>query len=277
MDNASLPHKDKLLSEEIQNLGINLENEIASITDRSQTSNPQLLFKAFKDEIINRIRSHARKVIPKIDNTIRRLKDQIKETLNSPGHDSEQQYRSAGILEERIAKLENKRHNNKRVHIAAHNKLEGETISKYWSQVNKTRKPRDIIHCLEIPEVVPPQYVYRSDKMTELARDYHHNLLSDGLNTAPNVRALKITEVLSSITPETTLPDRHKATMSEKLTEQEVRTALKLTKNGTASGINGLPYELWKDLENKYMEFSLEQILLKAGCALYIRKKTKDK
>lgn len=141
--------KDKALSEEIQKLGVDLEKEIANIVDQSSTSNPQLLFKTFKDEVVNSVREHAKKVIPKIDNTIKRLKDQIKSILEGPNPDNEHQCRSAGILEERVAKLENKRHNNKHMHIAAHNKLEGETISKYWSQINKSKKPRDIIYCLE--------------------------------------------------------------------------------------------------------------------------------
>lgn len=101
------------------------------------------------------------------------------------------------------------------------------------------------------PGTIPSQYISRSDKMAELARNYHHDLLSDDLNTDPGVRAQTITEVLTSITPESTLPNRQKATMSEKLTEQDVRTALKFTKNGTATGINGLPYELWKTLDDK--------------------------
>jgi hypothetical protein len=236
--------KDKVLSKEVQNLGIKLEHDIQSIVNRSSDSNPQLLFKAFKDEVNTKARERAKIVVPKMEHKINELKKQLDSLLQQPNLDSEQHRISAGLLEEQIAKLESQRHRKARIATAAHDRLEGETISKYWSQVNKQRKPRDIIHALEKPNTTPPQYTNRSDKMAELARDYHHNLLSDGLNTPQDLRSQITDDVLNSIEPETLLPNRNKATMAEKLTEQEVREALKTTKNGTATGLNGLPYEL---------------------------------
>ena len=40
--------------------------------------------------------------------------------------------------------------------------------------------------------------------------------------------------------------------MNEFLSEENVRHTLALTKNGTATGIDGCPYELWKALEKRY-------------------------
>lgn len=40
--------------------------------------------------------------------------------------------------------------------------------------------------------------------------------------------------------------------MSSKLSEQDVLQALKSSKNGTSTGINGLPYKLQKVLNDKY-------------------------
>jgi hypothetical protein len=62
---------------------------------------------------------------------------------------------SIGILEERIAQLENHRYKKARTATAAHDKLEGETISKYWSEVNKSKTPRDAIYALEKPNTIP--------------------------------------------------------------------------------------------------------------------------
>ena len=91
--------------------------------------------------------------------------------------------------------------------------------------------------------------------------------------------------------------------MSHKLSEQDVFEALKSSKNGTYTGVNGLPYELWTTFNNKYEadvkadkptfniirtltrvfndieEYGvvLTTNLQRVGCALCIRKKTKDK
>jgi hypothetical protein len=48
--------KNKELCQEIQDMGIKLEEKVNNITDRSANVNTQLLFKAFKDEIIEKAR-----------------------------------------------------------------------------------------------------------------------------------------------------------------------------------------------------------------------------
>jgi hypothetical protein len=47
--------------------------------------------------------------------------------------------------------------------------------------VNKQGKPRDTMMSLQVPESDPPVYIRWSDKMAELARDFHNNLQSEGL------------------------------------------------------------------------------------------------
>jgi hypothetical protein len=88
--------------------------------------------------------------------------------------------------------------------------------------------------------------------MAELARNYHDNLLLAGLNTPPDKQEVIVLEVLGAIIPEDTLPDTDKESMSHRLSEQDVFEALKSSKNGTSTGVNGLPYELWKALNEKY-------------------------
>jgi hypothetical protein len=59
-----------------------------------------------------------------------------------------------GLIEERIAQLENHRYKKARTATAANNRLQGETISKYWSEVNKSKTPRDAIYALEKPNTL---------------------------------------------------------------------------------------------------------------------------
>ncbi|KAG2037390.1 hypothetical protein BDR03DRAFT_957582 [Suillus americanus] len=58
--------------------------------------------------------------------------------------------------------------------------------SKVWSRIGKTPKPRDTIielKTLDSP-LNAPVYESRSDKMAELARDYHESLQNKDLASA---------------------------------------------------------------------------------------------
>jgi hypothetical protein len=86
--------------------------------------------------------------------------------------------------------------------------------------------------------------------MAKLARDYHHNLLSDGLNTPPEQRAHVTEEVLTSIHHERKLKNAPKDKLTKRLTHGEVLNALKVSNNGKATRVNDIPYELWKKLND---------------------------
>jgi len=244
--------KDKDLIQDIQILGRELEQNMDIIQERSVVTNPQVLFKNFKDATAKKIRKKAKVAIPKMNQQIECLQQECKKLLKEPTIDTIESQCSLGILEEKIAQLENQRYKKARTATAAHDKLEGETISKYWSKVNKSQTPRDVIYTLEKPGTNPVEYVTRSDKMAEVARNYHHDLLLAGLNTPPDERETVIKEVLETIDPEKVLSEEDGNKLGQKLTEQDVLEALKASKNGTSTGVEGLPYELWKTLNNKY-------------------------
>src|ERR1700720_3923801 len=57
---------------------------------------------------------------------------------------------------------------------------EGKAITKYWSNLNKENKPRDPIYSLKIPHSTPLEYTNNPEKMADIGRQHHHDLLSDG-------------------------------------------------------------------------------------------------
>ena len=57
---------------------------------------------------------------------------------------------------------------------------------------------------------------------------------------------------LEAIPASQVLENPRETNMNDFLNEQSVQTALYLTSNGTATEIDGCPYELWKALEKKY-------------------------
>ena len=72
--------------------------------------------------------------------------------------------------------------------------------------MNRSKALRDAIYALEKPNTNPLEYETKSKNMAELARNYHNNLLSAGLNTPPEEREAIVSEVLDTILPENTLP-----------------------------------------------------------------------
>jgi len=70
--------KDESLISDIHDLGLKLENNLDDILERSATSNPQLLFKYFKDDMIELIRTKAKVAIPKMEQKIKKLQSEAK-------------------------------------------------------------------------------------------------------------------------------------------------------------------------------------------------------
>lgn len=99
----------------------------------------------------------------------------------------------------------------------AHYRLEGETVSKYWSLINKGVKARDVIYALGRPGDVDPEtnaqrYETRSDKMAELTRDYHNDLQSDGMLHSPDERERITDEINILAHVDRLLPDNRTTT-----------------------------------------------------------------
>jgi hypothetical protein len=244
--------KDNTLIQDIQCLGRKLEQRIDDEQQRTLEANPQVHFQTFKSEIAMITRKRAKVAVPKMNQKIKCLQEECKNLLKSQTTGTIETQLTLGLMEERIAQLETLRYKKARTATAAHDKLEGETISKYWSEINKSKSPRDAIYALEKPNTNPIKYETKSKNMAELARNYHNHLLQAGLDTPPDDREIIISEVLATVLPEDTLPNSESASMGNRLSEQEVLEALKSSKNGTATGVNGLPYELWKILNNRH-------------------------
>lgn len=89
----------------------------------------------------------------------------------------------------------------------------------------------------------PPQYKSHSDKMAEIARNYHSKLQQ--CNIAEN-QETSMAEVLAEI--DTSLKPENAEILGKEILVEEVHKAIMSMPNGKATGINGLPYELWKGL-----------------------------
>jgi len=154
----------------------------------------------------------------------------------------------AGPIRDKIVQLEQKKFQKAKNTTKTCFALEGETISKYWSNLNKERKQRDPIFSLRRPNCDPPKFETNSTRMAEIARKYHEDLLTEGLCPNEAEREAAIEDVLAEVSGDAVLPDNAKAEMNKPIDADIVRLALKESANDTAPGINGIPYEFWKML-----------------------------
>ncbi|KAH9952796.1 hypothetical protein BJV74DRAFT_800292 [Russula compacta] len=118
-----------------------------------------------------------------------------------------------------------------------------------WKAIMSLKKPRDLIPRLKIPETTPPQYERSSVRMANLARDAYDRLqrvdIDDGMELERNAQ---INKTLAFVPGEQTISKPNASPMHHIARTTQVESVLKLSKNGSATGLDGCLYELWKAL-----------------------------
>ena len=185
---------------------------------------------------------------------IRLLQQDIKALTNNENADTDDKIRSEeAFLTDELEFLEKKAAKNRRNTLSAELANHGEILGGIWTAMSKEKKPRDMIHRLKIPGSNPPQYERNTRRMAKLARDYHERLQQDGLeNNDEQDYETETMRTLNRIHRNQILTDPEETTMNEKITKTQVKKALHLSKNGSATRMDGCPYELWKILEERY-------------------------
>ena len=83
--------------------------------------------------------------------------------------------------------------------------------------------------------------------MVKLAREYHSNLQQKGIdNISPQDQSERTEHALNEILTAQKLSTAASNKLDWSLPQDQVMIALKSAKNGTATGLDGCPYELWK-------------------------------
>jgi hypothetical protein len=90
--------------------------------------------------------------------------------------------------------------------------------------------------------------------MAELARNYFDNLQLQDLAQFDNQQQhdWKLNEVLSEIPAQQQLHEPHLTELNWPVTRAQVENAIYRGKNGSATGLDGCPYELWKELKIRH-------------------------
>lgn len=175
------------------------------------------------------------------------------------------------MLEAEIRHLTSKINKNELARSQAKWHDKGETINKYWMATQETRRPRDLIHTLTDPQTGGRST--NTSEMAGIAGTYHDDLQrADLLPPDDPTRQEAQASVLQGISPEHHFNDPTPP-LHDLITEHQVLQAMKLSKNGTAMGLDGILYELWKAT----IEYNTTQRrdkrpsfdLIKCLCAVY--------
>ena len=221
------------------------------------TENPQTLWATFKGDLAKIAKKHCAKTRGKLANKIRAVEKNMKSIRGNPDIDVNNAIRAnEAYLANELKRLESIRARDKKDDLRAVITNHGEVLGGVWTSINKDRKPRDLLQRLRDPNTNEEGYERDSRRMAILARNYHENLQYEGIPppTTQRERSLDIKLELLEI-PRSQIPSNGVMERTDWSTSHaQVKVALKLSKNGTATGLDGCPYELWKELDDLHTE-----------------------
>ena len=249
--------KDKKLVEYIHIEGMKIQETLRELEqqgNRSDTNNAQMHWEDFKDKITKKARERAKIVIPHLKKKIEDLEAELNKLEVNTETNNEEKIFMMASLTEKLQGLEQQRHQATRNSIKIKSYLYGETISKYWTGLNKKQTSKLLIHRLIKPgsDSLNPEYEKSSQKMANLARDYHEQLQQDNAELDEIEREQALRTALEII--DIRVAEADEANLARKLSNTDTQDALQLSASGKAPGINGITYEVWKFLDMKYME-----------------------
>ena len=240
--------KIKQIKEEIQELGKDLERKIASADTRQPRRNPQTWLREFKTKAINVIRTYEKKTQPKIKMRILNLQAKLHEVRNDPALPTEEIKIASTQIKKEIQCLVKETHQYKRDSVAAVDAAEGEIIGKTWSRRARINNPRDTIKALKDPETSAP--TQDAKEMARIAAKHHENLQFVDHDPYASPDDTVIDDILKNI--KVRVSEENKTLLSESISEDDVRQAIKKSSKDKAPGLDGIPIELWKSMDDQF-------------------------
>ncbi|KDQ32578.1 hypothetical protein PLEOSDRAFT_1098576 [Pleurotus ostreatus PC15] len=215
--------------------------------ERTNDVNPQELYMKYKNEILTTARERDKALVPQIKQKMEQLQDDLSD-LAKKEQNNETMKKIIDKTKE-LTTMERRRHIKARKKVHIMDRLEGEKMTRSWIQTNRQIKPRDIMYMLKKPNQDGPttEYEKNSRRMAELARNYHDNLQNDGRETRDEITRMRETRnLLRKIQTKPNAGEKER--MSQPITKEEVKQALKMSNSHKAAGLDGATYEMWKKL-----------------------------
>ncbi|KAE9383054.1 hypothetical protein BT96DRAFT_1041062, partial [Gymnopus androsaceus JB14] len=254
--------KDKDFLDYAREQGLIAKKELEELnTGHLYAKSPQKIWHTYKQKIIRKGRERARQIVPGLVRKINEARLELDRIANDPLLTDEEKIQQTPEIKKKITQMEQARFNKMQMDLKVKFRLEGETPSRSWSQANKEKKPRDLILALKKPDAVEDEhgvlqgdaYEKESPEMAFIGGEYHNHLQTkDVYPNREEERAAVMQEVLASMNVTTTLEQQE--SLAAQLTKENVREALRKSKNHTAPGLDGVIYEVWKAIDQQCNE-----------------------
>lgn len=212
---------------------------------------------AWKSEVLHMAKECEKSLVLQYHRKKQALESALEEALNNIDLSEVDMWNKVSNITMEIFALEKKFHMEKRDQIAIKNRLEGETMCKFWTKSSKQACPRDMIYALKKtnPGRNEPIYENHTVKMAELARNYHNDLQQQYRNIPEEVRKDKILSMLNTVKTHTT--EAQSDELAKLLEQEELLKALKNANNSSAPGPDGIPYKFWKSMNGQFKNDSI--------------------
>ncbi|KAI9056338.1 DNase I-like protein, partial [Trametes sanguinea] len=221
-------------------------------TGRTASRNPQQVLHTLKREWMDVAQKRARQVAPALVREIQVAEQDLRRAKRAGQNCTRDDIIS---MTKAISEMKAQRHRQQQQSLKAKHKAFGEKPTKYWTNLNKEKKPRDIIPALEYVQEVGGTKLYETNpaKMADLAKRHYDGIQCDGPEvTSGAQRERDVATALAHV--KSRVEGEQAARMAAPLTRDELEVALHEAKNGTAPGLDGIQYEVWKTMDARYRE-----------------------
>lgn len=214
------------------------------IKNTPESNTPMTVWLKFKEKIRNVAKTRRKAISSARTKMLFALTDQLEATLKDPSYASNDDLQDESeILHTEIAALKGQAARNAQTTAATRYMLEGETVSKYWLQMNKPKNRKATIAALNSEEGETRD----TETMAEIARKHHEKLQEEQTLTPERKRAIE--RLLKKIDVKFTEEDI--AVLEENVTTDLIEEALRDSSNGTAPGKDGIPFEFYKHFHDR--------------------------
>lgn len=217
---------------------------------RAPNTYAQIIWRNLKTDILEIARNFTKERTSTLDSQINKWKARRTAILKQCAEEmDDEQMILLDEVEENIRDLKAAKVLNKRTNIAAKHHALAEAGTKYDYSLHREKKPRDTVSALKIPGTHPPQYETTSKGMVKIATSHHDSLQNDFENRpSPEEWGHLTDSILNTLKP--SIKPEAQEELRTPFTTEEVASAIMSIKNGKASGLDGIPIEIWKFLMN---------------------------
>ncbi|KAJ6512587.1 Endonuclease/exonuclease/phosphatase, partial [Mycena sanguinolenta] len=244
--------EDNVFMREASRALLNLEKEIGK--ERTEEANAQTEFKRFKDQMSTSARRRVKTSVAYNETSEDRGNETAAQATEDPDQGPETATQTPAemiaMIQQQIDEIVDRQKERKMLETRVRGKTELSHITKYAVRLSSEKKPRDTMDFLQRTDITPPKGSKRSSEMAEIARDYHNDLQAEGEDVPPEDREEALAEALATVPP-----PRQGVKMDalgKKVTEEDVRLALRSAAPGKAAGMDGIITEFWQKLSRMY-------------------------